>query len=74
MKQALPSAFRRIWCWPLTVGLITTLGLFAALLGDGAWDWVSAAALATPVAVAARFVWSACGSTPAGKDADVVES
>ncbi|WP_087502000.1 hypothetical protein [Pseudomonas sp. SID14000] len=29
---------RRIFAWPLIIALLTSTGLFAALLGDGMWD------------------------------------
>jgi hypothetical protein len=41
----------RLWGWPIVLGLLTTLGLASALLGDGAWDALSWAALGVPVAV-----------------------
>ncbi|MGH8608339.1 MAG: hypothetical protein ACREX9_13265 [Gammaproteobacteria bacterium] len=41
----------RIWAAPITLGLVTTVGLIAALLADGIGDAVSWAALAIPVAV-----------------------
>ncbi|MGH8479076.1 MAG: hypothetical protein ACREXK_05745 [Gammaproteobacteria bacterium] len=41
----------RIWAAPITLGLVTTAGLIAALLADGIGDAVSWAALAIPVAV-----------------------
>ncbi|QXI38868.1 hypothetical protein [Pseudomonas xantholysinigenes] len=28
----------RIFAWPLLIALLSAIGLFAALLGDGAWD------------------------------------
>ncbi|KYC25028.1 MULTISPECIES: hypothetical protein [Pseudomonas] len=28
----------RILIWPMVVALLTAVGLFAALLGDGVWD------------------------------------
>lgn len=42
---------------PLYIGLLSALGLIAALLTDGPWDVVWASAVAVPVVVvAARFV------------------
>lgn len=46
-------AFIRTWGWPLLIGLLTLIGLLAALIADGVWDWLSAVALGTPVAVSA---------------------
>lgn len=44
----------RVWRAPMALGLLTALGLIAALLADGAADALSAAALAAPLATA---VW-----------------
>lgn len=43
--------FRRVWLWPLLIGIASAIGLFSALLGDGMWDALSWATLAIPVAV-----------------------
>ncbi|EKT4522935.1 hypothetical protein QEM13_002183 [Pseudomonas putida] len=32
---------RRIFAWPLAIALLSAVGLFAALLGDGLWDSLS---------------------------------
>lgn len=32
---------RRIFAWPALIALLSLVGLFAALLGDGAWDALS---------------------------------
>jgi hypothetical protein len=44
-------AFLKLWGMPILLGLLTTLGLVSALLGDGIWDILSAFALGAPVAV-----------------------
>jgi hypothetical protein len=41
---------REVWAVPVLLGILTVVGLLAALLGDGVWDLVSVAALAVPVA------------------------
>lgn len=46
----------RPWRWPLALALASAFGLVAALLADGAWDALGAAALALPLAVAARHL------------------
>ena len=46
---------RRLWAWPVALGLLTVTGLVTALVSDGwgdAWSWL---ALGVPVAVMARF-------------------
>ncbi|MCD2519418.1 hypothetical protein LQ564_24245 [Massilia sp. G4R7] len=39
----------QIWAAPILLGILTTIGLIAALLGDGGWDLVSAVTLGAPV-------------------------
>ena len=39
-----------LWTWPIALGLPTTVGLAAALRGDGVWDAVSGVGLGVPVA------------------------
>lgn len=50
-----PSSFRRLWAWPLALGLLSSSGLLSALVSDGwgdAWSWL---ALGVPVAAMAWF-------------------
>jgi hypothetical protein len=42
-------AFLRLWGVPVLLGILTAIGLVAALLGDGVWDVVSGVALGLPV-------------------------
>jgi hypothetical protein len=42
-------AFLRLWGVPVLLAILTTIGLVAALLGDGLWDLVSGIALGVPV-------------------------
>jgi uncharacterized membrane protein len=44
-------AFIRLWGTPILLGVLTVIGLVAALLGDGFLDYVSAVTLAIPVAL-----------------------
>lgn len=39
----------KLWGMPILLGVLTTIGLVSALLGDGIWDIVSAFALGIPV-------------------------
>ena len=41
--------------WPLLIAVLTLTGLIGALLGDGFWDWLGAALIATS---AAGVVWA----------------
>ena len=45
----------QIWGMPLLLAVLTVIGLVSALLGDGAWDLVSALTLGAPVAVGAWY-------------------
>ena len=49
--------FMVLWGWPIALGILTLIGLIAALLGDGPWDYLSALTLAAPVAVGAWHAW-----------------
>lgn len=47
--------FRRLWAWPLALGLLTASGLLSALVSDAwgdVWSWF---ALGVPVAVGGWF-------------------
>ena len=48
-----PSAFWRLWGWPLALGVLSASGLVSALVSDGtgdAWAWL---ALGLPLALIA---------------------
>ena len=48
---------RRLWTWPLVLGLLSTSGLLSALVSDDwgdAWSWVG---LGVPVLVIAWYAW-----------------
>lgn len=47
--------FMRLWGAPILFGILTSIGLISALLGDGVWDVVSAVALGVPVAACAWY-------------------
>lgn len=47
----------RIFAWPALIGVLGAVGLFAALLGDGAWDGLSWLGLGIPAALAIRGLW-----------------
>ena len=52
----------QIWAMPILLAVLTTIGLVAALLGDGVWDLVSSVTLGAPVAAGA---WYGLRRTPA---------
>lgn len=48
------SQFRRLWAWPIALGMLSATGLVSALVSDhwgDAWSWF---ALGLPLAVLAR--------------------
>lgn len=47
----------RIFAWPLAIGGLGAVGLFAALLGDGAWDALSWLGLGLPAMLGLRGFW-----------------
>ena len=49
------SSFWKVFSIPLAIGLVSLMGLFSALLGDGAWDVLSRG-YASP-AVRCFLVW-----------------
>lgn len=48
------SNFWKVFSAPLLIGLLSAVGLFAALLGDGAWDSLSWLGLGLPALIALR--------------------
>jgi hypothetical protein len=47
------AAAWRVWAWPLTLALLTAIGLLSALVADGWGDALSWFCLAAPLAVSA---------------------
>lgn len=45
---------RRLWGWPIVLGVLTASGLVSALVSDGGGDFWSWFALGVPVAVMAQ--------------------
>ena len=52
-----PQSTRRIFAWPALVAVLSLTGLFAALLGDGAWDALSWLGLGASAALGLSGVW-----------------
>ena len=48
------SSFWKVLSIPLAIGLISIMGLFSALLDDGAWDVLSWIGLGVPVWISLR--------------------
>ena len=46
-----------LWTWPFVLGVLTTIGLMSALLGDGVWDALSWVTLGVPVVVCLWYGW-----------------
>lgn len=52
------TLFSPQWRWPVILGLLTAIGLAAALFGEGGPLWIASwAALLAPLAIAARQIW-----------------
>jgi hypothetical protein len=47
---------RQIFLLPILIGILSTVGLVAALVGDGWWDGLSWASLSLPVLLYLFFV------------------
>jgi hypothetical protein len=50
------KTLRQIFATPILIGVLSTVGLIAALVGDGWWDGVSWLTLALPVLLYFFFV------------------
>ncbi|WP_431124358.1 hypothetical protein [Variovorax paradoxus] len=51
-------AFRRMWGWPIALGVLTAVGLVSALFSDGGMgDVLAWFALGLPVVVCAWYGW-----------------
>jgi len=47
---------QQIFALPIAIGILSTVGLIAALVGDGWWDGLSWASLSLPVLLYLFFV------------------
>ncbi|MBN9013345.1 MAG: hypothetical protein J0H25_09935 [Rhizobiales bacterium] len=54
--RASRQTLSQIFGWPLVIGVLSTVGLIAALVGDGIWDGVSWLALLLPILLYALFL------------------
>lgn len=48
---------RKIFAWPALVAVLSLTGLFAALLGDGAWDVLAWVGLGLSAALGLSGFW-----------------
>jgi hypothetical protein len=53
--RAKRQSVRDIFRWPVVIGVLSTVGLLSALLGDGIWDGLSWVVLAIPVVLYGVF-------------------
>lgn len=54
--RARRQTLSQIFGWPLVIGVLSTVGLIAALVGDGVWDGVSWLTLLLPILLYAMFL------------------
>jgi len=52
--KARHSNYWRVFAQPLWIGLLTAVGLFAALLGDGWWDTLAWVGMGIPAVLSVR--------------------
>ncbi len=46
-----------LWKWPVSMGVLSLVGLLAGLIADGWGDWVSWVGLGAPTAAMLWFGW-----------------
>jgi nicotinamide riboside transporter PnuC len=52
------QSFRRMWGWPIALGVLTAIGLISALFSDGGFgDMLAWVALGIPVVVCGWYGW-----------------
>jgi hypothetical protein len=51
------QTLRQIFAAPLVIGILSTVGLLAALIGDNVWDAVSWVGLAIPFLLFVFFIY-----------------
>jgi hypothetical protein len=56
------SIFRTVFLWPTVIGLVSVIGLAAALFGDGMWDLASWLLLGSLPALLAGFAAAGTGT------------
>lgn len=56
-KRNAPRPLSRIFAIPLVLGLVSGIGLVAALVGDDLWDAIGWLGLGIPLAVTVWCLW-----------------
>ncbi|MFD0987380.1 hypothetical protein [Methyloligella solikamskensis] len=56
-KRTGTKTLGEIFFLPTVIGILSLIGLIAALVGDGVWDAVSWASLGIPVIVTVWMIW-----------------
>ena len=57
-QQQDPAQFRRLWGWPIVLGLMTAAGLVSALFSDGGpGDVLAWVTLGIPTAICFWYGW-----------------
>lgn len=56
LSRAPRQTLSQIFTWPLVIGVLSTIGLVAALVGDGVWDGVSWLTLLLPILLYGLFL------------------
>jgi len=57
-QQQHPAHFRRLWGWPIALGLMTAVGLVSALFSDGGFgDMLAWVTLGIPTFVCFWYGW-----------------
>ncbi|MDP8566690.1 hypothetical protein [Methylophilus aquaticus] len=51
------KSLKHIFLWPTIIAILTSAGLVTALLFDDSREWLSNAAVATPVLFALYYYW-----------------
>ena len=54
-----------VWRIPAALAVLSVIGLAAAILGDGLWDWLCWATLSVPLAASAVKLWRQWPGRPA---------
>jgi hypothetical protein len=56
------SPMLALWGWPIVLAVVSGVGLFCGLWGDGAWDWAAWIGLGVPTLAAVWFSFRGRGT------------